>query len=1077
MAHPCLLVLALVALAAASPLPLPAPRDLPGEAVFSRKATVGMVAPVAPRTRGPARRHHQAPATPARTAAVDADPEPEDNNPYRLPQALRPFEYDVILTPKLEGDFTFGGLARIWFSAIETTDKIVLHAKQLELGDMFQDINLNILDDEGDPIYFGFIKSMDINTTTEIATLTTDKEMEAGSHFSIEFLSFKGKLNDDMDGFYRSSYIDSATGEKRWLATTQFEPTGARRAFPCWDEPSFKARFNIQINRDPKLTAISNMPLVSSKPRRVPREFEQGYIMDTFDSTLPMSTYLVAFVVSDFPNVTNAEKNFTTWARKDILGGSSISQELGPKALQLLAEFNGVPYSLTKMDQAAIPDFAAGAMENWGLVTYKESYLIEKPTPTPQQVERIATAICHEFGHQWTGDLVTLDWWDHTWLNEGFASFYENFICAMIHPEWNLEDKMLPAFLHEAMESDVRPDQVAMSAPVERNDQIEDRFGVISYEKGGSVLRMFYHAVTPDVFKKGMQRYLSINMFKNTKPEHFFKAMDFVVKQSGLHQIPDGVSFGDVASTWTEQPGFPVLNAVRDYSAGTVSFTQKRFLYAEADPSDDVGQQYYVPLVVRSQANMDFDDFVPQGWLDPGVSTAVLPTAASKDQWVLVNPEQTGYFRVNYDEQNWRILTTALSSTHREDLPPATRAQLVNDATSLARADQLDYTLALPVLETFSGERSVAPWQAALAAYQFLYFRLATTDAFGDLQRMLERITRDAYAEVGYTTEDSDQHEKKYLRSYMTSYACHAGNAQCLSDAAAALKTWLVDPANRVLPDVTSATTLCYGVRGSGKDTFEAMRKLWEAAPAADRSTYLSALGCSKDDALLRGYVGAVRPVSGGGGWRVEVEGEVEGRSQRQCSYCSKDDALLRGLLADAITDKYSFDDGVDIFNNLFNRLENHKVFVDFMKDNADAVAKKFQNNFDVQVIGEIIRDIRTRNELCEYRVWVEAKYMSDKVKWRPLSAAFDAAERELSSWHDKFYASVSAWLASAAGTGTSTTTRPTASTGSTGTMSTGASGSSTTPSTGSTTQKSAAARDALNSALLLFALLVAALR
>ncbi|XP_034249160.1 aminopeptidase N-like isoform X2 [Thrips palmi] len=893
------------------------PRGRPATPLFDRShpGRLSIVDPLRPRSHRKLRKR-------ALTSVNDIA------DPGRLPDSLLPTFYSLTLTPHLYDDFDFDGKAVISFNATSSTNKIILHSKELNYTK--EDCQVYEDSDDSSPSEFASITDLQFNTTLEFAKFTLDKSLEAGSRYILNISQYSGTLNDDMDGFYRSHYTTSSN-ETRWLATSHFEPNGARRAFPCWDEPIFKARYDIFIEHDPALMAISNMPRQSQ---------------------------------------VESDHNFTTWAREDIITGGSLSQDVGPKALKVLEEFNGVPYTLTKMDQAAIPDFPRGAMENWGLVSFWEPDLIVTADTTTPAYEDIATLICHEFGHQWTGDLVTLDWWSHTWLNEGFATFYENMICNQIRPEWNLEDKMLPTFYHTAMESDVKETEIPMSSPVKSNvSDINDHFGSISYKKGGSVIRMFYYALTPEVFKKGMKRYLSDNMYANADPEKLFTAMDAEATLSNLHQLPGGTSFSEVASTWTEQPGVPVLQATRDYSnPGKVRFEQQRFLYAPPKNASNVGQKWWIPLVVTTQTQKDFSTTLPQGWLAPDQPFASLSTGATADEWVYVNPKQTGYFRVNYDAKNWQLLAAALSADPAA-LPASGRAQLLNDALTLARAGQLDYTLALPFLQSLKAERGVAPWQAATAAIKYLLARLDTTETNDSFLSLIKDVTADAYASVGYRKRDSDAHEAAYLRYIVSDLACRAGNTHCLSEAAAALKAWLADPSSNPLQVDTRRTTLCYGIRGSDAATFEKMRQKWLAEQNEDdRFTYASALGCTKDK------------------------------------------SLVRSLLADAIALKYNSSDGVMLFDALYGHMDNLRIFLQLVKENGDETRKAFGHSFDARVLAAVVRDFRARKDVDEVRPWLEAKYKSSP-DWKRLEAAFEHIDKELQSWGDKYLEKVSLWL------------------------------------------------------------------
>ncbi|XP_026294097.2 aminopeptidase N [Frankliniella occidentalis] len=882
-----------------------------------------------------------------------------NGDPYRLPSSLIPLLYQVELTPNFD-TFTFDGNALIIVNCVEDTDTIVLHAKELTIDkDAFV-----IVDDRMTYFAFAQLKSMTLDKTHDFLSLKLDTMMTKGNRYRF-VLQYTGILNDNLDGFYRSSY-KTADGETRWLATTQFEETGARRAFPCWDEPSFKARFYIIINHDKNRNAVSNMPIVQSAPNQK----DPTLIQVQFDGTLPISTYLIAFIVSDFGSVTNCEGNFTLYARKELLDGGHFSQVIGQKALQLLAEYNGIDYMLPKEDQAAIPDFAAGAMENWGLVTYREEYLIEQDSQNARIAEYMMTTICHELGHQWTGDLVTLDWWSHTWLNEGFADYFENYICNLIKPEWHLRDKGVVYDHQQAMEYDVLETQVAMSSPVSSPAEDSSKFDRISYSKGGAVIRMWEYMLGVDVLKAGMHRYLSIHMFKNTRPEDLFNAIGFEAQKAKV--LPDGVTFGDIASTWTEQPGVPVVSAVRDYDKKTITLSQKRFFYAPPNRASLVNQRWFIPVTMTQQASANWDSLKPSTWLWPSKEQTVASVSSSSSEWVLVNPKEIGYYRVNYDVQNWKLLLAALTKKP-SDFPPATRSQLLNDALALARGNQLDYSVALPFLNFLKTERQVAPWQTATASLNWMRTKLAGTDVWDKFLTLVRQLTQNAYEAVGYG--GAPDHETRYLRYYVVSHACNAGNQDCISQANNLLKSWLADKSTKLDAD-TSLVTMCHGLRGDDAATnFAGLKAAWLAEKdTKTRTILLQSLACAKAAHL---------------------------------------DSLLKETVSSS--SKVDQDEVVNLWKEVLNRPEQIPTLFKFAQDNSQLIDSFFKNSSTnsgaVKLMLNCIEQITSTDALNDARRWVEYNY-KNQAGYDVLQSAFLDAYVSL-DWYRRNYKTVADWISS----------------------------------------------------------------
>ena len=411
----------------------------------------------------------------------------------QLPNTVIPEKYRLFLTPDLR-DFTFEGHVEIDVNVNSATSEIVLNAAELT----FHEASLT----QGDTR----ISASSISTDEDSETVTITLSSGAVPGPATLAISYQGVLNDQLKGFYRSRYQD-AEGNEQHLATTQFEATDARRALPCWDEPALKATFQVSMTVPSHLTAVSNTPVID--------ESDAGNDLKTihFAETPRMSTYLLAFVVGDLACVEETAPNGTLMRVFATRGNEHLGRFALDTALRLLEYYNdyfGIPYPLEKLDHFAIPDFAAGAMENWGAITYREVALLFDPensaAPTRQ---RIVEIIAHEMAHMWFGDLVTMEWWDDLWLNESFASWMGNKATDALFPEWS----MWTQFLYQDVGEGLRIDALRNSHPIEANvkdpGEIREIFDAISYNKGASILWMLEQYLGEDTFRDGLRGFTS----------------------------------------------------------------------------------------------------------------------------------------------------------------------------------------------------------------------------------------------------------------------------------------------------------------------------------------------------------------------------------------------------------------------------------------------------------------------------------------------------------------------------------------------------------------------------------------
>ena len=501
-----------------------------------------------------------------------------ESNAVMLPKDVRPSRYTLTLRPDLE-EFTFSGSVAIDIEVLQPTECIVLNAAELAISSCRVESSggealpsSTVLDDKAETASFAF----------EAALPTGPARLEIG---------FTGELNDRLRGFYRSRYTDM-NGEERHLATTQFEATDARRAFPCWDEPSMKASFEVTLVVPAELEAVSNtMPAEES-------EMDGGLRRVRFEETPVMSTYLLAFIVGDIKCVERRADNGTlvrVWATSGKENLGEFAAETSVKLLSFFNDYFGVPYPLPKLDHIAIPDFAAGAMENWGAVTYREVVLLVDPERTSVQVrQRTAAIISHEMAHMWFGDLVTMAWWNDLWLNESFASWIGDKAVDWLFPDWEMWTQFVSGDTNSALSLDGLRSSHPIEQEVKDPAEIGQLFDAISYSKGGSVLRMLEHFLGEETFREGLRSYISRHQYGNAVTRDLWNALGEA----------SGRPVAEMMDTWVQQTGYPVLDVEADYGDDGIEIhaSQARFVYEHlVDPDAAEDTTWHVPVTVASQ--------------------------------------------------------------------------------------------------------------------------------------------------------------------------------------------------------------------------------------------------------------------------------------------------------------------------------------------------------------------------------------------------------------------------------------------------------------------------------------------
>ncbi|MCZ6461098.1 MAG: M1 family aminopeptidase, partial [Actinobacteria bacterium] len=558
-------------------------------------------------------------------------------------------------------------------------------------------------------------------------------------------ISFEGVLNDDLRGFYRSVYTDG-DGNEKTIATTQFEATDARRAFPCWDEPDFKATYGVTLVVDESLTAISNAPEVARESAG------SGKVAITFKDTMKMSTYLVAFIVGELEVTDPVDVDGIPLRIAHVPGKGHLTDyalEAGAFALRFYADYYDIPYPGDKMDMIAIPDFAWGAMENLGAVTYRETaLLLDRERATQAELMRIAEVIAHEIAHMWFGDLVTMKWWNGIWLNEAFATFASMKCVDAFRPDWETW-LTFAADRTYSMGTDATESTRPIEFPVESPEEASEMFDNLTYLKGSSVLRMLEQYLGEDTFRKGVSNYLKHHAHANTETADLWAALD----------AASGVPVGEMMDTWIFQGGFPRLTVAG--SPGSYTLTQEHFRFDE--PGD---HRWQVPVILRSDTG------------EQRVLMSEQSVTFDAGDGLVVNAGGNGFYRVQYSPELRDSVRGRLDT-----LEAAERYNLVSDlwADVLKGGSEAGEFLAL--VGRLGDEREVDVWEATLAGLGELD-RVVSSDIRPDLQQFSSNLVSGKANEMGWEPAAGEDDRTRKLRGLLIRARGNLANDQPTQEAA-----------------------------------------------------------------------------------------------------------------------------------------------------------------------------------------------------------------------------------------------------------------------------------------------------
>ena len=650
----------------------------------------------------------------------------------RLPSGVRPEAYKLVLTPDLSAA-TFTGEESIDVTLDAPSRAITLNAAE---------------------ITFLSVKSADqtaeisLDPAKEQATFIFPRALPAGK--ATLNIRYTGILNDKLRGFYLSRTA------RRNYAVTQFEPTDARRAYPSFDEPALKATYDITLIVDKGDTAISNTNIVSDTPGPIP-----GKHTIHFATTPKMSTYLVAFLVGDFKCTSGRSDGvpIRACATPDKVGLAKFAVESAEYILHYYDNYFGIKYPMPKLDMVALPDFEAGAMENFGCITYRETdLLIDARTGSITAKKRVAEVVAHEMAHQWFGDMVTMQWWDNIWLNEGFATWMENKPIAQWHPDWNFNEDQAQD-LDDTLNLDAQKTTRTIRAHANTPDEINEMFDGIAYGKAGAVLGMVEDYVGKEVFRQGVHNYLAAHLYANATAEDFWNA------QTATSHLP----VDKIMSTFVAQPGVPLLT-VSERQGSNVPIAQNRF-FLSAGVKDGRAQQWTVPVCLKTAAEPVCH------LLTPGDDNLPLPADASLS-FVYINAGDKGYYRTAYTPEQFKAIVA-----HAETgLTPVERIGLLSDRWALVRSGQGTIGDYLDLLFALRQDPSAVLFDTARQQLERIDSDIATGESRAQLDAVIRRQLDPVYRALG-SPRKGESFERQQLRSKLFEILGNAGDPAVLAEA------------------------------------------------------------------------------------------------------------------------------------------------------------------------------------------------------------------------------------------------------------------------------------------------------
>lgn len=755
---------------------------------------------------------------------------------YRLPNTSIPLRYDLWLKTDIEKkSFNFSGNVKIHVKILEITSDIVIHTRDLKID------QINLLNLEKNEIKsnlnFTLITRFSLLVINLTQNVSKDDEM-------ILDIYYHGHLNFLNEGFYRGNYKNELN-KTIWYATTHFETTSARKAFPCYDEPGIRAVTSVKIQHHKSYHAISNMAISSRDEVN-----NTDYVTSIFKDTPPLQPYLIAFVISDFIFVRSNDSRIEqrVYAKPSSInsGGGDHSAKIVGIVLRKLEEYFDMEIPLEKIDHIAVPDFDYGGMENHGAVIYAEYYLllnVEESYKSKKLSQILSKQVgAHELSHFFFGNLVAPKWWTYTWLNEAFASFYAALISQSIEGEvfWDEKNKIEGKndFKLYKKRNDTKK---AFNFYPQTQSEIEDKFDPFYYEKGEKFVTMFHEALSPETFKKGMKSYVRKMLYSAATPDDLHQELQKAYDED----FPDNeLDVGAAMGTWEDQKGFPIVNVRK--SGTKFILTQK-----SSSGGDEI---YTIPIFYSTLSDLEADKNSSLIWM---MKKTIEIDNENDDEWIIINSSLNGYYLVDYDEDILLNFAETLQRNHTI-IPAITRAEIINDFVSYPlkySPENVSLTNVFKIFNYIKHETEPLPWIFFKGVEKFMSKHIFASPIEKKFNKYMQLLIQPNIDKLGFKVVKNELNYVTYFRDQLLIYSCKAKNETCMKSRFEKLKN--------LLNSDREFEVRCDGIKAADEETY---LKLLEKA---SKRLYSTQFGCSLDKNLLKIFLESLMKIPG----RLSISG------------------------------------------------------------------------------------------------------------------------------------------------------------------------------------------------------------
>lgn len=859
----------------------------------------------------------------------------EESKPFkRLSKAIKPVNYKIKLEPNLE-KFKCVGEETIDVEVKKEISRFTVNSVDIDiLSVKFKSDKLEL---EPSKIVYKAEK--------ETVTFLFERDLPVGA--AKVHIVFTCEISDKLKGFYRSKY-QTESGEERYSAVTQFEATYARNAFPCWDEPALKATFEVTMLAQKDRIVLSNMDVDCEEQHE---DGERKIVH--FKKTPIMSTYLLAFVVGEYDYIEDVTTDGILVRVYTPIGKTKqgrFALEVAVKTLPFYSEYFGIAYPLPKLDLIAIPDFDSGAMENWGLVTYRETCLLIDEVESSAAIrQRVALVVGHELAHQWFGNLTTMEWWTHLWLNEGFASWIEYLCVDFCCPTFNIWQQFVVSTVTPALKLDALGSSHPIEVPVGHPSEIDEIFDAISYDKGASIIQMLHSYIGTEDFKDGLHSYLTEFKYKNASTEDLWEHLEKGSKKP-VRNIMD---------TWTKQMGYPVLmvSSTKTSTQTILKVAQKKF---NADGSPDPENSIWaIPIALTSSkdpSHIEFSTLLSE-------RDMVLFLDVPSNIWIKLNPGQIGFYRTLYSTEMLDALIPGI-----KDLPAVDRLGVENDLFALAVAGYTSTVDFLKLLTGYVDEVDYTVWSDLVTNLRQLAIIMQNTDVYKEFKQFVIGLCKPALEKLGTSPCEGEDHTESLLRSLLLACLGGCGDADIVTEC---------------------------------QHRFKAHVDGTESIPADIRSAVYSTVATHCNEETIEQLLGLYRNTT-----HMEEKMRIG-----TCLGMNSDPQIISKVLTLALSDEVRSQDTIQVMSGCTSSLIGRQMTWKFTKDNWDILFARYNSGFSLSsMIRVTTKYLATRVEAED----VENFFKDQQVTAcsRTIKQSLESIELNR-KWLERDGDAISSWLCS----------------------------------------------------------------